>query len=194
MKRAGFLALAMGLSLLAEPLRPCSLVRIGYRPVVVKEISGGVISFDMTPPENPEDFYKNLKTVPIKGTVIKVMRRTDSKVIEKKDVTAEAYRWAGERAHEFIGMVTSYDCGEELHASKSDEAGIFRMPKMKPGKYCLQVERPHPTEYNRYATFLIDVRESAKEGKLRLDISPLLPDCRGGDSVQVVSDRATRAS
>lgn len=185
-RHAGTLGIAL---LLSSSLYPCNIVVIGgYAPTAVRQVSGAVVGsgrIDLM----GHDHDKERHSLTVPGARISVKTRTDTAFFKKDEVQYPP----GVKPP--TGNLKEWQCGSEVSAATTDEAGNFTISRLKPGKYCLDITGPQPENDNECvshvvagtrvciplnASFLIDLIPSAPKATLIADISQQWPDCSGG--------------
>jgi len=174
-------SIAVSLALLfCRLLYPCSIVIIGgYSPTVVSSVNGTVVGsdrFDLMGNSHNEERH----SIAVPDAIISVKVRTDTAFFKKGEVK---YPPGVKRQ---AGNLKEWQCGSEIATAKTDQAGSFAFPDLKPGKYCLDIIGPKPVDnahMQMSESFLIDVVDSAPKATLVADVSPRWPDCSGGSSL-----------
>jgi hypothetical protein len=192
LRRCTVLGLAL---LLSQVLYPCSIVMIGgYTPTRVRQVSGTVFGSDRIDlMGNSHNDERHSTLVP--GALISVKARTDTAFFKEKEI-----QYPPGMKHS-AGTLKEWKCGSAMAEVRTDQAGNFDVPALKPGKYCLDITSPPATDTEEcgrhavesgksvcapmHASFLIDVARSAAKATLLADISPRWPDCSGGEYLQL---------
>lgn len=168
-------------------LYPCDTVVIGgVLPPVVREVAGTVIgSWRMGVPGSG-----------VADATVSIQTRTDTEFFKKGQVKYPR------GAKPSGGNLKNWQCGSEVSTTQTDRAGYFTISAVKPGKYCLDIVGPPPTDVSTcvhngpsetcaapHASFVVDVGESAAKATLIADISQQWPDCSGGSSLKLRAAR-----
>jgi hypothetical protein len=179
----------VGLTLLmcGSLLYPCDMVVIGgVLPPVVTEVTGTVIG----------SWRMGVVGSAVPGATVSVQTRTDTEFFKKGEVKyPRGTKPSG-------GNLKNWQCGSEISKTQTDRVGYFTMSVVKPGKYCLDIVGPPPTDVSTcvhngqtdtcaasHASFVVDVAESAAKATLIADISQQWPDCSGGSSLKLRAAR-----
>lgn len=173
----------VGLALLfSQALYPCSIVIIGgYTPTAVRQLSGTVIGsgrFDLMGHSHDEE----RRSITVPDATISIKTRTDTAFFKKGET-----KYSRGMKHS-TGNLKEWQCGIEVSAAKTDQAGNFTISRLEPGKYCLEISALQPkdkTELSMHESFVVDVVASAPKADLIADISPRWPDCSGGSSLKL---------
>jgi len=136
---------------------------------------------------------KERSSITVPGATISIRSRTDTEFFKKGEVHyPPGVKPSG-------GNLKNWQCGSEVAAVRTDQAGKFTISELKPGKYCVDIagpQRENDDECGSHkavtglcnplsASFIVDVIPSAPKATLIADISQQWPDCSGGSSLQL---------